>query len=425
LKPLIASVKRKLSNHKTLVANFGYLSVLQIFNLILPLVTYPYLIRVLGKETYGLVVFAQAIINYLLILVTFGFNISATKEVSIHRNNKEKLNEIISSIFIIKGLLFLFSLIILFILLHYIKEAKGYELLFLLSLYICLSDIIFPTWYFQGIEKMKYITIINLLSRLVFVSLIFILIHKPGDYLIVPIIYGIGTIISGISSLYIIFAKHNIRFKMQSITTLKRYIRNTLPMFISNISDMLYVNSNKVVIGAFLGMGEVAIMDLAEKVMIILKIPQTLLNQTLFPKINKDKNINFIKKAFLLALGLNLLIFFSIQLFAPIVVKLLGGIHLLPAVGAIRILAIALPIVAMNNIFGIHTLIPFGHNKEFAGAFLSSGVAYLLVVFILWITNSFSIYTLSASSVLVEILVTSILFFFCQKHQLLKPKTIV
>ena len=81
-----------------LIRNFSYLSLLQVFNLILPLIVYPYLIRVLGKETYGLVVFAQSLVFYLVILVGFGFNISATKEVSIHRNDSKKLGEIVSSV---------------------------------------------------------------------------------------------------------------------------------------------------------------------------------------------------------------------------------------------------------------------------------------------------------------------------------------
>jgi len=74
--------------------------------MLIPLLTYPYLIRVLGKETYGLVVFVQAIVAYMVILVGFGFNISATREISIHRENKEKLNEIVSSVLIVKSLFF-------------------------------------------------------------------------------------------------------------------------------------------------------------------------------------------------------------------------------------------------------------------------------------------------------------------------------
>lgn len=126
----INSLKEKAIKHKTLIENFSSLTVFQILNLLLPLLTYPYLIRVLGIEIYGLVVFAQAIIGYLLILVGFGFNISATKEISIHRDNKDKLSEIASSVLTIKAGLFVLSLILLAIALYFIPQAEGYEMLF-------------------------------------------------------------------------------------------------------------------------------------------------------------------------------------------------------------------------------------------------------------------------------------------------------
>ena len=91
MKKYISNLQGKAGRNKTLIQNFSYLSALRIFNMILPLITYPYLIRVLGKEIYGLVVFAQAIVNYLVMLVSFGFNISATKEVSVYRNDEKKL----------------------------------------------------------------------------------------------------------------------------------------------------------------------------------------------------------------------------------------------------------------------------------------------------------------------------------------------
>ena len=200
---------------KSLLHNFSYLSVLYAFNLLIPLFTYPYLIRVLGKETYGLVIYAQAIINYFAILVSFGFNISATKEISIHRENKEKLSEIVSSVLIIKAYLFIISFVSLAIFLFFIPQSKGNETLFLLSMTACLNEVLFPIWYFQGIEKMKYWTQITVVSRLIFLIFIFLLIHSPNDYLYVPIIYGIGYLISGSMSLYIIFYKHKIKFQLK------------------------------------------------------------------------------------------------------------------------------------------------------------------------------------------------------------------
>ena len=172
----VGLLKNLISSQKTLFENFSYLALLQIINLVIPVLIFPYLIRVLGKETYGLIVFAQSIVGYFLILVSFGFNITSTQKVSISRDNKNKLGEIVCSVFILKTIFFVASFILLFLLLKINTFSNLNKTLFYLTMTICLADVIFPTWYFQGIEKMKYITFITLASRITSTILIFILI---------------------------------------------------------------------------------------------------------------------------------------------------------------------------------------------------------------------------------------------------------
>jgi PST family polysaccharide transporter len=389
-----------------------------VFNLLLPLITYPYLIRVLGKETYGLVVFAQAIIGYLLILVGFGFNISATKDISIHRDNKEKLSEIVSSVLIIKSVFFILSLIILSVVLWFIPQAKGYEALFYLTMWMCLYDVLFPQWYFQGIERMKYITYITLVSRLIFLGLIFVFIHSPADYLFMPVISGIGAVIAGLVSLYIVFFIHKIKLAKQPLLVLKKYLKDSIPFFVSNVSVKIYVSTNKVIIGSFLGMTEVSYYDLGEKITSLLKIPQGLLSQTLFPKINKDKDIHFVKKAFFVSIAINIILFVGIVLFSKPIVMFLGGEQMLPAIWVVNILALSVPIIAMSNIFGIQLLVPFGYSKIFSQIIVASGIIYLIQLSIIWPLWGINIYSVSIISVTTEFFVTIIMYYFCKRYKL-------
>lgn len=386
--------------------------------MLIPLVTYPYLIRVLGKDIYGLVVFAQAIVAYLVILVGFGFNISATREISMHRENKEKVSEIVSCVFILKSLLFLFAFFILGILLIVIPKAQGYEVLFLLSMWTCLYDVIFPMWYFQGIEQMKYITFISLVSRLIFLGLIFVFIQASKDFLFVPIIYGIGAIVAGCIALIIIFVNHQIKFRWQSIDKLKYYFFDSFPIFISNVSVSFYVSTNKVITGTFLGMTEVAYYDLAEKLISILRIPQSILSQSLFPKISKEKNISFIKRVFKVTLLLNTILFLGILLFSKNIILIFGSEQMLPAWLVVNIMALTLPITAMSNIFGIQLLIPFGFNKAFSHVILTSGIVYLFQLLILWLTLGFSIITITLVTLNTEVFVTIYMFYYCKKEKL-------
>ena len=415
---MLSKLKKAVSQNKRIISNFSYLSVLQLFNILSPLIAYPFLIKALGKETYGLDIFAQAVVGYLVILVAFGFNITATKEVSIHRDDKNKLSEIISSVLIIKTALLVISFLIMSGVLIYIEQAKNYETLFFLTMWMVLYDVIFPQWYFQGIEKMKYITYITLVSRVTFLGFIFVIIKSVDDYLYLPIINGIGALISGIISLYIIFWKHKIKFNCQPINKLKYYLKDALTIFISSVSINLYKSTNKVVVGAFLGMSEVAYYDLAEKIINIAKTPQNILSQTIFPKISSDRNMSFVKKIFNVSILFNILLYIVIVILAKPIVFFLGGVQMLPSVIIIYILGFTVPILAMGNIFGFQSLVAFGYVKEFAKVVVIAGVIYFTQLLSLWLTLGFTIISISIINVSTEILTTIYLFFLCKKRKL-------
>jgi len=416
----IKGFKETASRNRTLFQNISYLSFLQGFNLILPLITYPYLIRVLGKETYGLVVLAQAIVGYLVILVNFGFSISATREISLNRNDITKKSEIISSVFQIKIILLIVSFLILGLLLLAIDWAHGYEILFLLSMWACFYDVVFPVWYFQGIEQMKYITIISLVSRLLFLCLIFVFIKSSADYLFVPLLNGIGALIAGVVSLAIIFGKHKIKFKIQPINILNYYCKNTLTFFISNVSINLYVNTNKVIVGAFLGLTEVSYYDLAEKITNVLKIPQGILSQSIFPKISKEKNMNFIRKAFRISLLTNVALILCILIFSKYIILLLGGEQMLPARTIVNILILSVPIIAMSDMFGLQMLIPFGFVKSYRRVIFSTLFFYIFLMLLLWIVFGFSLISISFVILGTELFGAIGMYYYCKRRSIWK-----
>jgi len=379
LKKHIDKIRNKLLIHKTLVQNFSYLSALQVFNMLLPLITYPYLIRVIGVETYGLIIFAQAIIGYFVIFVSFGFNISATKEVSINRENKEKLSEIVSSVLILKGSFFLLSLLIITILLYIIPQARGYKILYYLTMWMALYEFIFPIFYFQGIEKMKYITYINLVSRLIFLALIFILVKSKSDYLLVPLINGIGAIIAGIISLVFI-RKDGIRIKEQPFNILVSYFKKSYVLALAYLSNTFKSKINIIILKLLFSYTEVTYFDLAIKIAEIGNAFLNLISQTVFPKMSIEKNGRFLKKVIILSLVVAFTYVLFIQIFAKPIVFVLGGIDMEPTVNVLRIFVFFIPIYITGALLGRNCLIIHGFDKHVLLSMLYSSIAYVTII---------------------------------------------
>ena len=143
------------------MANFSYLSILQVFTILFPLLTYPYLLRVIGLELYGVIVFAQSIIIYISLVINFGFNMSSAKDVAIHKEDKEKLSRIVSTTYISKFILWVICGVGYLVVIKTFDFFREYYWVYYLSYLLTFNELLLPTWFFQGIEKMKFITIVN------------------------------------------------------------------------------------------------------------------------------------------------------------------------------------------------------------------------------------------------------------------------
>lgn len=388
-------LKENYNNYKGVIKNFSYLSILQVFNLTLPLLAYPYLIRVLGVETYGIVVFAQAIMMYFSMLINFGFNISATKDIAQYKEDKIQIDKIVSSVYSIKMTIWVLSFLLLLVLIIIIPTFKENWFLFVITFGVTFNDLLFPQWFFLGVEKMKYITFINITSKVIFTCLIFICISEKEDYILVPVFHSVGAFIGGIISIYILVVKEKVRFSFQKIKILKFYFIESLPLFISAASIQIYVNANRVLVGLFLGMSEVAYYDLGEKILRLIKMPVGMLGQVTFSSLAIEKSIAKINKFTKIGVLLTLLLVIQVILFSEFITVLLAGKDMIKAVPIMRILSISALMYALGQFLGNSRLIIFGYKKEFSQIYLSTVVLYCLGASVLNITNNISLWSLA------------------------------
>ncbi|WP_179317152.1 oligosaccharide flippase family protein [Winogradskyella undariae] len=409
-----------LNRNKKIIENFSYLSILQVLNMLIPLIVFPYLIRVLGSNTYGLVIYAQAIIGYFVVLINFGFNITATKEISIHKYNREKLNKIISSVFIIKGFFFVISILILTALIFVIPELRDNKLLFYLTLWLCVYELIFPIYYFQGVEEMKYITIITLISRCIFLVLTFLLVNQSGDYLLVPIINGTGALIAGVISQYIIFKK-GIKYSWQPLRILKLYIKKSYIMALAYASNTLKTNLNIVIVKFLFSYKEVAYFDLALKISRIGMSFLELISISIFPKMSRDKNKFFLRKIIYLCIGLSVGFVIIVQFFAPLLVLILGGEQMTDSIFILTVVVFFVPFEILSGLFGRNCLIIHGYDKDVLYSMALSSVAYVLIIIIVYFSlgNQISLFLLSLIFVFSFMVDAVYRYIMCRKYNIL------
>lgn len=168
---------------KVVMNNFASLSLLQAITYILPVIIISYLFRVIGPEKFGLIAFAQAFVQYFMILTDYRFNVSATKEISLCRNEHIKVCRIFSSVMTIKIALTFLSLLTLGIIVYLIPRFRNDWMVYALSFGAVAGNTLFPVWFFQGTEKMKHIADLNIIGGIIFALFIFLFVKGPQDYL--------------------------------------------------------------------------------------------------------------------------------------------------------------------------------------------------------------------------------------------------
>lgn len=396
---------------KKILGNIFSLGVLQLANYVFPFLTVPYLSRVLTTEHYGLILFSLSFSTYFSLLCDYGFSLSGTKEVAIHASNKPQLNSIVSNITYIKIVLFLFSIILNLIVVFSYSKFRAHWELYLVNILVLVNNVFFPVWFFQGVEKMKYITIIQVGVRILSLLLIFTLIHNDSQYFLWPVINVITSIISAIIAQFILLKYFAIRYTKPDFGIIKHQLKEGWHIFISTIAISLYTVSNSFFLGLLTNTVMVAYYASAEKIMNAIQGLLGPISQAFFPHLSrvvaedKERGIKALQKALFLIAGIGLLISVILFFTAPLVVKLIyGAKYEIATTQALRVLAVLPFIICLSNVFGIQTMIPFGLSKPFSRILIISSCVNVLLLIVL--IPRFTYIGTAVSVVITESLVT-------------------
>lgn len=383
----ISEIKKQINKSKdgkTVFANFGYLSLLQVAGYVFPLISMPYLARVIGADGFGKIAFASAIVVWIQTISDWGFNLTATRDVAQNRNNKEVVSRLISNVLWARSVLTLLSGIILLLvvlLVPYLRENA--DIIFVTFLLVP-GHILFPEWFFQAIEKMKYTTFFNLFLKLVFTVAVFVFIHKREDYLIQPLLTTIGYLLCGIGALYLIFKKWGYTLYKPQWTEIFKTIRNSTDVFINNLMPNLYNSFSVMLLGFFGGSTANGIYDGGNRFPVIFYQFQSVLSRAFYPFLSRrpDKHSFYAKLNIVSALAGTVIL----VLISPLIIKIMLGDEFEKSVVVMQILSLSVVFLAMDYTYGTNFLI-INHkekplrNLTFVSSLVGMSVAIPLVYY--------------------------------------------
>lgn len=362
---------------------------LQSLNYILPLLTFPYLTRVLGPENYGLIAFAAAFIGFFQLLTDYGFNLSATREISVNRQDKEKVSTIFSSVMITKTLLTIISLFLILVIVFSFDKFRSEWLLYIFTFGLVIGNLLLPSWFFQGMEKMRYISILNIITALIFTISIFIFIRNPSDYIYVALINSIGSMISGTLGIWLVTRDFNMKFTTPSVEDIKYQLKEGWHVFISTVAISFFTTSNIFILGLFVNSTVVGYFAAGEKLVRAAQGVYYPISQSLYPYVSmlttssKTEAMEVIRKAtwimFILTSIVSLCLFFG----AEILVQIFMGNQYTESVIVIKLLAFLPLIIGMATVYANLFLLAFKHTKIWTKIIIIAGVYSVSGAFIL------------------------------------------
>ena len=359
-------LKRKISsiggaNAKTLTKNFSALAVLQAMRYLIPFIVLPYVTPIIGVTHFGEIAVAYAIALIFQTVVNFSFDFIGARDVARNREDMGKVSEIVSTILCARIVLYVIAFVLLGGIVLAVPKFREIWLLILISVVTAFFSMHVSEWFFQGIEKMEHITIVNVISRVVYIVLIFTFIKEREDYLLYPIFNLLGFVMASMYSIVMMTRRYKCRLHIPPFSKILDSFKIGKDLFVNQVCMSLCINLPNILLGTISGSAAAGLYDAAGKLHNAGKHSIDVLNRTFFPFLSRqmDKHTGYRRINFFFSLLLAVLLFFL----APLLIRLLYSDEFLPAIPLLRILAVSVFFTGISSAYGVNYLLLIGREK--------------------------------------------------------------
>lgn len=328
--------------------------VLQVANYLIPFLVLPIISRILGATLFGSVSYAQNIVSYLTLLVNFGFEYSATRQIALAGEDREAKRRIFWAVLSVKALLLLLSFAILAILPLFIPRITADPALYIYTALINVGIVLFPTWYLQGEQQMDKMAWANFFIKLLGAALVLLLVREASAYRLYPLLLSVASILVGGCALIYVIRHFGLGGFVCTREALREVVSPSWPIFLNNLFGSLYTTVNMTLLGIYVADNIVGYFSAAQKlVMALIMVVVLPVSISVFPEISrrfeesKESGIAFLKRAMLYAGSAAVVVSLATYLVAPLAIRIVYGADFTPAVQILRWLS-PIPFLVMT-----------------------------------------------------------------------------
>jgi PST family polysaccharide transporter len=352
----------KIKNN-TILTNIASLGLLQMANYVIPILVIPFVVRALGADGFGKASYAQNIITYLTVLVNFGFDYSATRDIAINKNNKEAIRNIFWSVIKHKGILLIISFIALGVMYFTFPKVTDDLPLYIYAAIVNIGFVFFPTWFFQGIEKMGKMAIFNFVSRAFGGLLVVLLVRETSDYRLYIFLNSIVYVFVGITAFLYVIKKYDLLPYISDRLIFKESFTKSFPIFLNTLCAMFYTIFGMTLLGNYVSDADLGIYAGAYKIIYAFVMLSSMpLSVALYPAMSKafneslDKGFTTLKKSIMIVAPLVTIMCAAIYIFSPLLVKLFLGDSFGEAIYLLKLFSPLPLLIIMASFFTVQGL---------------------------------------------------------------------
>jgi PST family polysaccharide transporter len=358
------------SRRNRIFSNFMALGILQGTNFLLPVLVMPFVIKIIGADGYGVVAVAQGVMLLFVTVSEYGFNVTATRALALHRNDVSKNARLFFTVLAAKMVICLVLFAALLLLITLVPFFKPHFQLYLLGFTYVIGQSLLVSWFFQGVEKMKYITIYALLARLLFVALVFVFIGQRSDHRYFIFYMGIGSVVAGVMSIFQAIRLCKLPLVRPLWNDVKHELKEGWPVMLSYISINTFLTINVFILRLFTNDLIAGYYSVAEKIILATRQIPVLFAQVIYPPLcqlmekGKTATRRFFKSVYVPFLLLMLLAALLLFGFAPFIISLFLGHDSGNAVMLLRLFCLA-PVIVCLHIPASQLLMAANQKKRY------------------------------------------------------------